>query len=101
MCFASTLVGHPGSAFLMVNVGVIILRRTQPDMERKFRVPFVPLFPLIGSGLCIYLMTKLDGATWVRFGIWLAIGAAIYFAYGRRHSLLRKGEVAKPVAGPA
>ena len=44
-------------------------------------------------------MTKLDGATWVRFGIWLAVGVLIYFAYGRRHSLLRKGETAKPAPG--
>ena len=83
-------------AFLMVNVGVIILRRTQPDMERSFRVPFVPVFPLIGSALCIYLMTKLDSETWLRFGIWLAIGVVIYFAYGRRHSLVRRGDVAEP-----
>ena len=86
-------------AFLVVNVGVIILRRTEPDLERGFRVPFVPLFPLIGAGLCIYLMTKLDSETWVRFGIWLAIGVVIYFAYGRRHSLLQRGEVAKPAPG--
>ena len=78
----------------MVNVGVIILRRTQPDMERGFRVPFVPFFPLIGAGLCVYLMTKLDSETWVRFGIWLAIGVVIYFAYGRRHSVEASAEPA-------
>ncbi len=86
-------------AFLVVNVGVIILRRTQPDLERGFRVPFVPVFPLIGAALCIYLMTKLDGDTWVRFGIWLAIGVVIYFAYGRTHSLLRQGKIAEPTPG--
>ena len=59
-------------AFLIVNIGVIVLRRTQPDMERGFRVPLVPVFPLIGAALCIYLMTKLEAITWVRFGIWLA-----------------------------
>jgi APA family basic amino acid/polyamine antiporter len=79
-------------AFLIVNIGVIILRRTAPDMERAFRVPFVPVFPLIGAALCIYLMTKLEGVTWLRFGIWLLVGLAIYFLYGRTHSRLRRGE---------
>ena len=76
-------------AFLIVNVGVIVLRRTKPDLERGYRVPFVPAFPLIGAALCIFLMTYLDGITWVRFGIWLVIGLAIYGLYGRRHSELR------------
>ena len=59
-------------AFLIVNIGVIILRRTQPDLERGFRVPFVPVFPLIGAALCIYLMSRLELVTWLRFGGWLA-----------------------------
>ena len=80
-------------AFLLVNIGVIILRRTNPDMERPFRVPFVPVFPLIGAALCIYLMTKLEGVTWLRFGVWLAIGLIIYFVYGRTHSRLRSAEI--------
>ena len=79
-------------AFVLVNVGVIVLRRTKPDLERGFRVPFVPVFPIIGILLCIYLMTKLDGATWLRFFIWLAVGLVIYFAYGRSHSRLQRGE---------
>src|SRR5207253_6442134 len=79
-------------AFLLVNIGVIILRRTSPDLERGFRTPLVPLFPLIGSALCIWLMTKLQAATWWRFGIWLAIGLVIYFAYSRRHSRVRRGD---------
>ena len=52
-------------AFILVNIGVVILRRTNPDMERPFRVPFSPVFPIIGVGLCVYLMTKLPGETWV------------------------------------
>jgi APA family basic amino acid/polyamine antiporter len=79
-------------AFLIVNIGVIVLRRTAPDMERAFRVPLVPLFPIIGGVLCIYLMTKLEGVTWLRFGIWLAVGLLIYFLYGRTHSRLQRGE---------
>ena len=61
-------------AFMLVNVGVIILRRTNPDMERTFRVPFSPVFPIIGVALCIYLMTKLPGETWIRFVFWLVVG---------------------------
>jgi basic amino acid/polyamine antiporter, APA family len=78
-------------AFLIVNLGVIVLRRTAPDMERSFRVPLVPWFPLIGAALCIYLMTKLELVTWLRFGAWLAVGIVIYFVYGRTHSRLRRG----------
>jgi APA family basic amino acid/polyamine antiporter len=88
-------------AFLLVNIGVIVLRRTEPDMERPFRVPFVPLFPLIGAALCIYLMTKLQATTWWRFGIWLVVGLAIYAFYGRFHSRVQRdgqdGESGTPV----
>jgi basic amino acid/polyamine antiporter, APA family len=83
-------------AFILVNVGVIVLRRTQPDMERGFRVPWVPVLPLIGIALCIYLMTRLEAETWLRFGVWLAIGLAIYLAYGRTHSRLQRGETGPP-----
>ena len=79
-------------AFLLVNIGVIVLRRTKPDLERPYRVPFVPFVPLIGAGLCIFLMKYLDGTTWIRFGIWLLIGLVIYFTHGRRHSVLKNQE---------
>ncbi len=82
-------------AFLIVNVGVIVLRRTQPDLDRGFRVPLVPVFPLIGAALCIYLMTKLELVTWERFVAWLLAGLVIYFLYGRVHSRLRRGEEAR------
>jgi APA family basic amino acid/polyamine antiporter len=87
-------------AFVLVNIGVIVLRRTQPDLERGFRVPFVPWFPLIGVALCIYLMTKLEAATWLRFGFWLLVGLLIYGAYGRTHSRLQRGE-RQPLTEPA
>ena len=83
-------------AFVITNIGVIVLRRTRPDLERGFRVPFVPLFPLIGAILALFLMKYLERDTWIRFGIWLAIGFVIYFAYGRRHSLLQRGKVHNP-----
>jgi APA family basic amino acid/polyamine antiporter len=86
-------------AFVVVNIGVIILRRTRPDLERGYRVPFVPVFPIIGTLLCIYLMVDLPGTTWLRFIVWMALGLIIYFLYGRHHSRLRRGEVTNPKAG--
>lgn len=88
-------------AFLLVNIGVIVLRRLEPDMERPFRVPLVPLFPLIGAALCIYLMTKLQATTWWRFGIWLAVGLAIYAFYGRFHSRVQRDDGEPTPTGPA
>jgi basic amino acid/polyamine antiporter, APA family len=78
-------------AFLIVNLAVIWLRRTKPDMKRGFRVPFVPVFPLVGAALCVYLMTKLDAQTWLRFGAWLALGLIVYVVWGYRNSTLRRG----------
>jgi APA family basic amino acid/polyamine antiporter len=83
-------------AFVVVNAGVIILRRTRPDLDRGYRVPLVPLFPLIGIALCLYLMADLPGTTWLRFFAWMALGLAIYFLYGVRHSRLRQGQVLNP-----
>jgi basic amino acid/polyamine antiporter, APA family len=85
-------------AFVITNIGLIVLRRTAPDLDRSFRVPFVPLFPLIGTALAIFLMKYLERQTWERFVIWLAIGLVIYFLYGRTHSRLRRGEVLNPEA---
>ena len=73
-------------AFVLVSMGVIILRRRQPDRPRGFRVPFVPWFPLISIVLCGGLMTGLTVITWLRFFGWLAIGLCVYFFYSRKHS---------------
>jgi APA family basic amino acid/polyamine antiporter len=84
-------------AFVLVNIGVIVLRRTRPDMPRPYRVPFSPVFPVIGIAFAVYLMTDLPLATWIRFVIWLAVGLLIYAAYGYSHSRLRRGLGAAPV----
>jgi APA family basic amino acid/polyamine antiporter len=73
-------------AFVLVSFGVIFLRKTQPDRPRGFRVPLVPLFPIISIVLCGGLMTGLTVITWIRFVVWLAIGLVIYVLYSRRHS---------------
>lgn len=73
-------------AFGLVNVAVIVLRRTRPEMRRAFRVP---LSPLVGLGLCLWMMFSLDAVTWGVFGAWMAVGAVVYFGYGIRRSRLR------------
>ena len=74
------------SAFVLVSVAVIVLRRKRPDLKRSFRVPFNPWLPGLSALVCIYLMLNLSVETWLRFLVWLAIGFVIYFAYSHRHS---------------
>nr|WP_231627036.1 amino acid permease [Streptomyces apocyni] len=75
-------------AFALVNVAVIVLRRTRPDMPRTFRTPLFPLFPAVGFVLCVWRMVDLDTATWTVFGIWMLVGLVLYFSYGLRRSQL-------------
>ena len=82
-------------AFILVNIGVIVLRRTRPDMPRPYRVPLSPWLPLLGIAFAIYLMADLPATTWIRFVVWLVIGIVIYAFYGYSHSRLRTEE-----AGP-
>jgi APA family basic amino acid/polyamine antiporter len=78
-------------AFILVCLGVIMLRRTAPERHRPFRVSFVPWFPIVGVILCFVLMLCLPVLTWIRFVVWLLIGLVIYFLYSVRHSKLRHG----------
>ncbi len=78
-------------AFVLVCLGVIVLRRTDRNRPRPFRVPLVPIFPILGIILCGALMLSLPIETWVRFFVWLVIGLVIYFLYSVRHSKLRRG----------
>jgi basic amino acid/polyamine antiporter, APA family len=78
-------------AFVIVCGGIIVLRRTEPDLPRPFRTPMVPLVPILGILICGYMMYGLPLDTWLRLAIWMALGLAIYFLYGRRHSILNKG----------
>ncbi len=79
-------------AFVLVSLGIIILRRTDPSRPRPFRTPLVPLVPLLSVAMCGYLMIQLPRLTWYRFVVWLATGLILYFAYGVRHSRLRRPE---------
>ncbi len=78
-------------AFILVCIGVNVLRRVDPERARPFRVPFVPVFPILGVLLCLALMLSLPVMTWIRFVVWLGIGLLIYFLYSVRHSKIRRG----------
>jgi APA family basic amino acid/polyamine antiporter len=78
-------------AFVLVSIGVLVLRRTQPDRHRGFRVPGGPLFPILSIVFCGLLMAGLPAITWVRFFVWLAIGLVVYFLYSRKRSEFYKG----------
>jgi APA family basic amino acid/polyamine antiporter len=77
-------------AFILVCLGIIILRKREPDRPRSFRTPFVPVVPMLGILSCIYLMLGLPWITWLRFGLWLIAGMVIYMMYGFRKSALRE-----------
>ena len=85
-------------AFLLVSAGVIVLRRTRPDLPRGFRAPLVPLLPIASVCACLWLMVNLTVITWVRFCVWMVIGVVIYLGYGRRHSVLAGREAPASVA---
>jgi basic amino acid/polyamine antiporter, APA family len=80
-------------AFIVVSIGVILLRRSRPDLPRAFRVPLVPLVPILAVLACLWLMLNLTGFTWVRFAVWMGIGFLIYFGYGRRRSRIGTGDI--------
>jgi basic amino acid/polyamine antiporter, APA family len=75
-------------AFVIVCIGVMVMRKTNPDAPRPYRTPFVPLIPILGVLVCFAMMASLDSATWIRLVVWLAIGLVIYFAWSRNHSHL-------------
>jgi APA family basic amino acid/polyamine antiporter len=79
-------------AFVLVCIGIPVLRKHRPEIPRPFRTPWVPLVPILGAGICLVQMASLPADTWLRLVIWMAIGLAIYFGYGQRHSKLRRDD---------
>ncbi|MCH5642233.1 amino acid permease [Gordonia sp. ABSL49_1] len=79
-------------AFIVVAIGVMVLRRTRPDLERGFRVPGGPVIPVLAVIACIWLMLNLSALTWIRFLVWMVLGVAVYFLYSQRHSMVGKRE---------
>jgi len=86
-------------AFVLVSAGVLVLRRTRPDLPRAFKVPWVPVIPILAIVACVWLMLNLTVLTWLRFVAWMVVGVVIYFAYSRRHSLLGKRQREAVVEG--
>ncbi|EIT85266.1 amino acid permease-associated protein [Fictibacillus macauensis ZFHKF-1] len=80
-------------AFTLISVAVLILRKTQPDLQRPFRCPGVPVIPVLAIAFCVFLMTQLAGITWLSFLIWLAVGLVVYFGYSRRRSTLNQSSM--------
>ena len=76
-------------AFVIVSIGIIVLRRTRPDLPRPFRMPWVPVLPLLSAAVSLTLMLGLPRATWERLLLWMVVGVVVYFLYGRKHSRLR------------
>jgi APA family basic amino acid/polyamine antiporter len=89
-------------AFLLVSLGVLVLRRRQPERPRAFRTPWVPVIPILSIICCLVLMASLPLETWARFLVWLAIGLTIYFSYSKRHSEFGSDPHAlEPESGPS
>jgi len=82
-------------AFIIVSIGVIILRKSEPDAKRGFRTPWVPLVPILGAIICFVQMISLPSDTWIRLAGWMLIGFIIYFTYGIKHSHARKNRKAQ------
>ena len=77
-------------AFVLVSIGLIVLRKTHPDIPRPFRAPWVPFTPIVGAVACLAQMVSLPGATWLRLVIWLVIGLVVYFGYSQRRVEARR-----------
>lgn len=77
-------------AFTLVCIGIIVLRKTNPNVHRPFKTPLVPLIPILGIVVCVAMMASLPLESWERLAIWMAIGVAFYFVYSKKHSKIRK-----------
>jgi APA family basic amino acid/polyamine antiporter len=86
------------SAFIVVAIGVWILRAQRPELKRGFTAPLLPLTATVTIVSCAYMMWALDGLTWKLFGAWCVIGLVVYFAYGVSHSVIRPGSAPEPNA---
>jgi APA family basic amino acid/polyamine antiporter len=92
-------------AFIVVSIGVVILRRTRPDLDRPFKTPLMPVVPILSVLASFYLMLNLTSFTWLRFAVWMVVGLVIYAFYGYRRSRLglegpdRRREPQEAVAG--
>ena len=77
-------------AFVLVSIGIIVMRKTDPNVKRPFRTPFVPLVPLLGVAVCVFMIYHLGWENWARLFVWLIIGMIVYFTYSIKHSKLNQ-----------
>src|SRR5690606_23931060 len=77
-------------AFALVCFGILVLRKRLPNAERPFRTPWVPVVPILGILVCVYLMYSLPSESWIRLAGWMLLGILVYFFYGKRHSKIRQ-----------
>jgi APA family basic amino acid/polyamine antiporter len=87
-------------AFVLVCIGIMVLRYTKPTQPRPFRMPFMPIIPILGVLACLGLMYFLPWMTWIRFFVWTVIGIAVYMLYGIRHSKLALQPSIEPTSMP-
>lgn len=85
------------ATFSLVALSVIVLRKTHPKLERGFKVPLVPVIPLMAVACCLFLMFSLSKTTWLYFGIWTVLGVVVYFTYSHKHSSLNSKNIAEPI----
>ena len=78
-------------AFILVCIGVWVMRKKMPELPRAFKTPMVPLVPILGIGVCLFMMVFLPMDTWIRLLVWMLIGMDIYLVYGAKHSHLGNG----------
>lgn len=76
------------AAFTLISIGIIVLRKKHPNLVGSFRVPFVPVLPIISACMCLYLILSLPSFTWIAFLIWISVGIIVYFTYSKKHSQL-------------
>ena len=81
--------------FMLVSISLVVLRKTHPKLKRSFKVPLVPVLPMIAAVCCLFLMFNLSMTTWIYFAGWLAIGTVVYFTYSRKNSSLQMEETPK------
>ncbi len=77
-------------AFVLVCIGILVLRKTQPNLPRPFKTPWLPWVPILGIVVCMFMMLSLPGETWIRLAVWMGLGMAVYFGYGIKNSQMQK-----------
>jgi len=73
-----------------VCIGILVLRKTQPNLPRPFKTPWLPWVPSLGIVVCMFMMLSLPGETWIRLAVWMGLGMAVYFGYGIKNSQMQK-----------